>query len=110
MTSRLWHVITWPLLVGVAACNSGELSRSQAAKALAARIDGPVGSIRVLRARCVEKYFEKYPIRFIEDDRGPTVRAVASGRHAPLIAQADRIEKSWGTTSACGEGWARTSA
>ena len=67
MTSRLCHVITWPLLVGIAACNSGELSRSQAANALAASINGPVGSIRVFRARCVEKDFEKYPIRFIED-------------------------------------------
>jgi hypothetical protein len=67
MKLRPAGVIVWPLLVAAAACNSGELSRSQAAKALASRINGPVGSIRVFRARCVEKFFEKYPIRYIED-------------------------------------------
>jgi hypothetical protein len=67
MTSRRCHVITWPLLVGAVACNGGELSRSHAAKELAARFNGSAGSIRVFRTKCVEKYFEKYPIRFIED-------------------------------------------
>ena len=67
MISRRCHVITWPLLVGVLACNGGELSRSHAAKELAARFNGSVGSLRVFRTKCVEKYFEKYPIRFIED-------------------------------------------
>jgi hypothetical protein len=50
----------------VAACGSS-LNRAQAAAAISARIDGPFGSIRLFRARCVEKYFETYPIRFIED-------------------------------------------
>jgi hypothetical protein len=67
MTWRRCHLITWPLLVGVVACNGGELTRSHAAKELAARFNGSVGSIRVFRTKCVEKYFEKYPIRFIED-------------------------------------------
>jgi len=53
-------------MIGTAACGSS-LNRAQAAAAISAKIDGPVGSIRVFRARCVEKYFEKYPIRFIED-------------------------------------------
>jgi hypothetical protein len=50
----------------VAACGSS-LSRAQAAAAISTKIDGPIGSIRLFRARCVEKNFEKYPIRFIED-------------------------------------------
>ena len=54
------------LMIGTAACGSS-LNRAQAAAAISAKIAGPVGSIRVFRARCVEKYFEKYPIRFIED-------------------------------------------
>lgn len=54
------------LIVGAAACGSS-LDRGQAEAAISAKIDGAAGSIRVFRARCVEKYFEKYPIRFIED-------------------------------------------
>ena len=50
----------------MAACGSSP-SRAQAAAAISAKIDGPIGSIRVFQAKCVEKYFEKYPIRFIED-------------------------------------------
>ena len=53
-------------MIGTAACGSS-LNRAQAAAAISAKIDGPVGSIRVFRARCVERYFEKYPTRFIED-------------------------------------------
>ena len=59
-------IVAGLLVVGVAACGSS-LNRAQAAAAISARIDGPFGSIRVFRARCVEKYFETYPIRFIED-------------------------------------------
>jgi hypothetical protein len=64
---RLRGAITWLLLAGVAACGNSELNRGQAARALAARINGPAGSTRVFRERCVEKNFDRYPIRFIED-------------------------------------------
>jgi hypothetical protein len=67
MKLRLRSAITWLLLVGVAACSNSELNRSQAARVLAVRINGPAGSTRVFRERCVEKNFERYPIRFIED-------------------------------------------
>ena len=57
------------LLVGIAACDRGELSRSLAANELAASFAAASANntIRVFRATCVEKYFEKYPIRFIEN-------------------------------------------
>jgi hypothetical protein len=67
MKLRLRTAIPWLFLVGVAACGSSELSRQQAARALAARINGPAGSTRVFRERCVEKNFARYPIRFLED-------------------------------------------
>ena len=58
------------LLVAVVACGTGELTRSQAARELAARFAGPQAPqmvVRVFRTKCVEKYFEKYPLRFRED-------------------------------------------
>jgi hypothetical protein len=58
------------LLVGVVACGIGELTRSHAARELAARFAGPQAPqpvVRVFRAKCVEKYFERYPLRFRED-------------------------------------------
>jgi hypothetical protein len=58
------------LLVGVVACGTGELTRSHAARELAARFAGPQAPravVRVFRANCVEKHFEKYPPRFRED-------------------------------------------
>jgi hypothetical protein len=67
MKLRLRSAITWILLTGVVACSNSELSRRQAATALAARVNGPVGSTRVFRERCVEKNFARYPIRFLED-------------------------------------------
>ena len=67
MKLRLRTAIPWLLLVGVAACSNSELSRRQAATALEARVNGPAGSTRVFRERCVEKNFARYPIRFLED-------------------------------------------
>jgi hypothetical protein len=72
------------LFAGVAACSSS-LSRPQAGAAISARISGPLGSIRVFRQRCVEKYFEKYPIRFIDDAQ--TARQYRSLEEAGLATQ-----------------------
>jgi hypothetical protein len=83
-------------LVAIAASACSGMSRSQAATALASRINGPAGSIRVFRARCVEKYFEKYPIRFIED--------VQTARQYRLLEEAGlamRFEAS-ATSARCG--------
>ena len=67
-------------MIGTAACGSS-LNRAQAAAAISAKIDGPLGSIRVFRARCVEKYFEKYPTRFFIDD-------AQTGRQYRLLEEA----------------------
>ena len=58
------------LFVGLAACSTGELTPSHAARELAASFAAsqfPGMVVRVFRTKCVEKYFEKYPLRFLED-------------------------------------------
>ena len=57
------------LVTSVAACGNANPSRSRAAAEIATRVSGPAGSVRIFRARCVERNFGRYPIVFFEDNR-----------------------------------------
>jgi len=54
----------------VSGCSSGDLTTAEATRQLQVRfanVPAPQQIVRVYRAKCVEKHFEEYPIRFIED-------------------------------------------
>ena len=70
----------------VVACSDGGLTPSHAAAQLSVRFAAsPDNVYRIFRTKCVEKYFERYPIRFIEDVR--TAREYRELEQAGLATQ-----------------------
>jgi hypothetical protein len=63
------YAIVWLLLLGVVACNRGELSRSHAAQELTARFTNSPAIRRVYRATCVDKYHARFPFFFYRHGR-----------------------------------------
>jgi hypothetical protein len=80
----------------VAACGNANLSRSRAAAEIAASVNGPAGSVRIFRTRCVERDVARYPLVFYEDNR--IVRQYRSLEAAGLVT----VSLPQPTPEACG--------